>query len=479
MGKRALSQKMEQPLMCIYSLTSPVEKLNDDCLLLIFREVRPQITTTISFAPREIHDRNLALLRLRGVQRSWRGLIESRPELWNTIFFSTFRAQSIDSASIYLQLSKRAPLYVFISGGFSDILPDKRRITVEFVKSLSRAAARVMCLNLSKPDSKMVEIWSTPAPRIREVSISGVMDANTSFRAEMPSLRSMVAPLSILSAVPVRNMLRELTSLTIYQNTGRYNLQQLAGFLRRAPRLRVLKLQNMIAQDGEALAAIGDVPLPLLERLELLACNRKIAELLEIPPQTSISVFFPDFLNDCLLPGFVERTATTFLPSSFLKSTTLSLTVAIRGDGRTNVEVSSREIAHDRHCHLRVQLGQGSHLAVRYAGCLLACGVVRHLSSVANLNIHVSVPKLPMRLTPWLTGFPELQTLRVTGKHMSQVLRDLMHVDAHALPSLQNMVLEQNLSRSVAQALQRWLASRKQAGVPVERIFIPIDVDAA
>lgn len=379
---------------------------------------------------------------------------------------------------MYLKRSRRAPLYIYISGGLSDVPLDERKVVVDFLKHLSGAAARVVCLNLFKPDSDMVKVWSTPAPRIQEVAISGVTDANTTLRTEMPNLRSMITPLFIISVVPPSNTLQELTRLTICQSTGHYNLQQLLVFLRRAPRLRILKLKGMIIQDDETLAVATNISLPFLERLELLACNRKVVELLEIPPQTSISILFPDFLNDCLLPGFVERTAIAFIPSSFLKSTTLSLDVVIRGDGQTSVEVDSQETADGRQCHLRVQLGRGSSLAIRYGACLLAGGVIQHLQSVVNLNVHVSVARLPVRLTPWLAGFPELQILKITGKYMSQVIRDLPHVDVHALPGLQSIVLEQNLSRPAVRALQRWLASREQAGIPVERVLIPIDVDA-
>ena len=382
---------------------------------------------------------------------------------------------SIGSALAYLQRSKQAQLYIYTSGGLSDVLQNESEVAMEFAKHLGEAANRAVCLNLINPDSTMMEIWSTPAPCVREVVISGVADSSIEFRGDMPNLRLMVSPPSILPTTP-KNTLQDLTSLTIESN-GQYSAPGLTGVLACTPQLRTLKLKNMINRKSWSPRGPGITSLPLLEHLEFFACSREIAETLEIPPKASISVFFPDFLNDCLLPGFIERTANTFLPRSFLASTTLSLNV-IRGNGQSSVEANSNWTPGGPQCNIRVQLDRYSHLAIRYAACLLACEVVRHLQSVVNLTIHISVPQLPVRLTQWLTEFPKLENLEIKGKHMSQVLRDLLYIDINLLPSLQSMALEQGISVPASRALLGWLASREIAGVPVECVFIPIDVDA-
>jgi len=467
---------MVAPLIFILSRPSCVEKLNHDCLLLVFQEVRPQITTTVSVPPQEVHGRNLALLRLRGVRRDWKHLIDSRPDLWNTIFVSMRHPRSIDSALTYLQRSKQAHLYIYTSGGLSDVPQNETEVATEFAKRLRAATDRAVCLNLISPDSIMMEIWSTPAPNIREVVISGVAGSSVGFRGNMPNLRLMVSPPSVLPTAPPENMLRNLRSLTI-QSNGQYSAPRLTGILACTPHLRILNLKNMINQKSWSPRGPGITSLPLLEHLELSACSREIAEILKIPPRASVSVLFPDFLNDCLLPGFVERTANTFLPRSFFRYTALSLNV-IRGDGQPSVEVNSHWTSGGPQCNIRIQLTRGSHLAIRYAVCLLACEVVRHLQSVVSLTIHISVPQLPVRFTQWLAGFPKLETLEIKGKHMSQVLRDLLYIDVNLLPSLQSMTLEQGISVPASRALQGWLVSRERAGVPVECVFIPIDVDA-
>jgi len=368
---------------------------------------------------------------------------------------------------------------MYISGGLSDTPPDKRGIVTEFMKSLELAATRVVCLNLVKPDSKLMGVWSIPTTCVQEVVIAGVVDKNACFRGDMSNLQRMIAPLSLLSLFPPHGALQNLTRLTIYQNDGRYSSRRLTGVLACSPQLRTLRLKNLTIQEHPASEVTHTVSLPLLNRLELLGCNRKVAELLELPQKTSIAVFFPDFLNDCLVPGSVERLAIAFLPPSFLKSTTLSLNIAPRGGKWTGVDLGIQWNADGPHCNASVQLGQNSHSVIRNAACVLACEIVRQLQSVVDLKIRISVPSLPVRLTRYLAELQKLRTLEVTGEYMSQVVAHLACVDPNLLPGLRSVCLGQDLSRPASQALGSWLASRERAGVPVERVVIPIDVDAA
>ena len=467
---------LQQALTPAGSHFSPLEKLNDDCLLLIFQEVRPQITFIANTSPREVRSCNIALLELRRVCKSWKELVESRPELWSTIFVFTRSLRSINSALVYLHRSRQTPLYLYVFGGLSDTPSDETGIAKNFKRGLQVAATRVIHLKLFDPDSELMGIW-TAAPRLQELIIFGVVDTTTCFRGDTSNLELMVAPLSTFSTLRSNSTLQKLTNLTIYQSNGRYTARHLAGILGCTPQLRILKLKNMAIESTPS-ETTHTVSLPLLERLELFGCDRKVAELTELPLQSSISVSFPEFLNDCLVPGFVERVGVTYLPLSFLKSTTLSINVFAGENGRTNVKLNGHWAADGFHSNIHIQLGRGSQLTTRFASCLLACGIVRNLRSVVNLNIHVSIARLPMRLTQWLAGPPNLQNLKITGKYMSQVVRDLLHLDSGSLQSLQSIILERNISTPVVEALEGWLASREQMGVPVQRVFIPTNVDA-
>ena len=366
---------------------------------------------------------------------------------------------------------------MYISGGLSDTPSDERGIVTDFTKSLELAATRVVCLNLVKPDSKLMGVFSIPTTRVQEVIIAGVVDANVCFRGGMSNLQLMVTPLSVLSVLPPHGALQRLTRLTIYQNNGCYSAQRLTRVLGCTPQLRTLRLKNLIIEEHPTSEVTHTVSLPFLNHLELWGCNRKVAELLELPQKTSILVFFPDFLNDCLAPGFVENLAIAFLPPSFLKSTTLSLNIAPGGGKWTGVDLGVRWNTDGPHCNVRVQLGQNSHSTIHNAACVLACEIFRQLQSVVNLNIHISVLRLPVRLTRYLAGLRNLQILSITGEYMSQVVADMARADPNLLPGLRSVCLGQDLSLPASQAFEGWLASRERAGMPVERVVIPIDVD--
>ena len=434
-------------------------------------------TTTIS--PLEARRRNIALLGLCRVCKRWKKLINSCPGLWNTIFLFTSSPRSRSSALVYLRRSKRTPLYFYISGGLSKVPPDRRGIAKGFKESLQMAATRAACLNLLNPDSALMEVWSA-ASHIREVMISGVVDTNVRFQGDTSSLQTIVTPLHLFSTPHPQNTLQQLTNLTLYQNSGRHRAQHLAEILGRTPQLRVLKIKNMVLEETSLSEVVRKVPVPVLERLELFACDRRITELLELPMQAPISVSFPaPSLEDCFAAGFVERSGARFLPVSFLRSATISLDVTARRlDGRTSVELKGRWATNGFHCNIFIRFSRDSSSGTRLAAFLLVLGIVRDLDSVVNLNIHMSAARLPIRLTEWLTGFSNLQDLRITGDYTSRVVEDVLRYDASLLPDLQSITLDQNISHPTLKGLEDWLAFREQAGFPVQRVFIPINVDA-
>ena len=135
---------LQQALTPAGSHFSPLEKLNDDCLLLIFQEVRPQITFIANTSPREVRSCNIALLELRRVCKGWKELVESRPELWSTIFVFTRSLRSINSALVYLHRSRQTPLYLYVFGGLSDTPSDETGIAKNFKRGLQVAATRVI-----------------------------------------------------------------------------------------------------------------------------------------------------------------------------------------------------------------------------------------------------------------------------------------------------------------------------------------------
>ena len=409
--------------------TAAIDKLSDDCLLEIFRVIRPVTPPFPSYG--EFYCRTLIVQRLMMVCKRWWDTLDSRPSFWNVIFLTIRHGYSIRQASRWLRRAGTAPLHIFIRGGLMEAPPTLGH--PDFVVLMRSLSPQICSLSLLEPDPEICRLFST----------SG-------------------APTTSPTGSPSPSALQSITSLSLDLGNGNHTSQQLVQLLNQTPRLLTLSIGNFL-EDGPTSYTAS---LPHLRQLTLSRSHRRVLNLLEFPPGAAIRVR----LNR--LPyqdqPARDRIIAEYLPLSFSTSTTVFFTVT-----EGNLLVPYLSIHHEdapagRQCYIHLAFGDDCSYANLSASFLLVTEAIKNLGCVDTIHLDIQFILLPESLVPWIAGFSNLQVLRLAGTYVSQVLTDPLFAEVGRFPRLQTIALERTCPKPVITQVVHWLAERERGGCPVK-----------
>ena len=438
-----------------------IDMLSRDCLTLIFKAVKSNFLYDTIPTPRQIHEQNTELVKLRRVRRGWRDLIDSEPYLWNTVAFIMGDRASMESVSMFLHYSRMAIVHLYGCGGSLGSDVSTRKLAHGLKKQLRAASGRIVSFHMANPDPAMLRLWPASAPNLKELNIDTEAHFPGEFCGEMPMLRSVITPVMNNHQFV---MIQNITNLTLYPP---YTLEKLLAILKNTPMLRKLELRRifLVARDG-----FPRVPLPNLEYLCLTSSLHRIIDLLDFPPQTRISVSIPEYLAERIPWDDMPLVSSVFVPPTFARSSILMITT-YEARGPTEVRIESRENRGGRMCHIFVGFGKGSSAEHRYDACLFMMGMVHSMISVSDLWFDIQAWS-PVKFMPWLKRFSKLKELSLNGRHISPILSDLVSAEVDALSSLERVIMDK-ASVPIYQEFQDWVASREQAGYKITCDPIP------
>jgi len=450
-----------------YDLRSPpfIDLLNSDCLMLIFQAVKSNFPDADPPTPRKIHDRNCELVRLRQVRRGWRNLIDSESCLWNSVAFVMGDRASMESVSMFLRYSRTTTIHLYGHGGSSRLSVCTRKLARRLKGQLLAASGRIVSFHIIKPNPRILRIWPSSAPNLKELIINTKTSFPLVFSDEMPLLRSLVTPVINHNRFLVA---QHLTSLTLYPP---YTLETLLATLENTPMLRRLELRGIFELSH------GDLPrvlLPHLEDLSLSDCYHPVIGFIDFPAHARITVSVPDHLESGVSWGDIDIISSFYLPPTFLRSSTLTIiTKEVRHP--TEVRIVGQATGDEHQCHVYIDLEKGSNYDHRYGVCVYAMGMVRNMASVSSLRFNAEV-SFPARCTTLFKLFRHLKAITLSGPFMCPILLDLVSADVDTVPLLESLVLDQKFM-PLYRKFRDWLASREQAGRKVVEHLVPIEVD--
>ena len=415
--------------------TAAIDKLSDDCLLEIFRAIRPIAPSRPSYG--EFYSRTLIIERLMLVCKRWRDTLDSRPSFWNVIFLAIGRERSIRRASRWLWRSRTAPLHIYIFRGLTDTPPDLGRSDVAaLVRGFQQALPRIRSLGLSESDLGVCHLFSP-----------GGLSITTPVRPPFPIT------------------LQSLTSLSLHLKKENCAQQQLLQFLDQTPHLQTLSIGNFLGVGHTS----SVVSLPHLRELTLLRSHKTVLDFLNFPHQTVVQVRlplyeFPRYRNQSARDKIIAE----YLPLSFPQSTTVFFIVAESAFLAPYLTISHEDTPTGRQCYIHLILDQDCFYADLKASFQLATEAIKNLGSVDTVHLDIQFTLLPESLVPWVDGFSNLRVLGLAGTYMYQVLADPLFAEVDRFPRLQTIALWQALPGPTVTQLEHWLAAREQGPRPVK-----------
>ena len=413
--------------------TAPIDKLHDDCLLEIFRIIRPVTPPNPSYSG-EVYSQTLTIEGLRAVCKRWNFVIDSRPSFWNVIFLGIRHGRTIERALRFIRRSGAAPLHIYIRGGLTDApIGAGLQQFVDLVRNLQQAFPRISSLQLSEPDPEICRLfWGATSP------------VATSTESPFPITMENLAHLSL--RIPGQN----------------YTHQQLIELLRQAPRLQSLYLAELLKEDNRVYSTVS---LPRLQLLRLVNSHVRILDSLEVPPRTTVEVHFPHRFprqNQSARDGIIKE----FLPLSFSQSKAIFLTTVEGESPRPVLSMRHEDTPAGRQCCIHLVLGNHPYADIN-PPFRLATDAVKSSKYVDTIHLDIRFILLPGSLVRWLAGFSNLRTLTLSGAQISHVLVDLLFAEGNCLPQLQVISLKSTCSIPVAALLERWLTARARGKRPV------------
>jgi len=414
--------------------TAPIDKLHDDCLLEIFRILRP-VTPPNPLYSGEVYSQALMIESLRAVCKRWNFVIDSRPSFWNVIFLGINHGYSIERSLRFMRRSGTAPLHIYLRGGLTDapIGPGLQQFA-NLMRNLQQAFPRISSLQLSEPDLEICRLfWGA---------------AN---------------PVATSTGSPFHIAMESLTHLSLHIPGQNYTHQQLIELLRQAPRLRSLYLAEILKEDNRTYSTVS---LPHLQLLRLVKSRIRILGSLEVPPRATVEVHFPHQFprrDQSARDEIIEE----FLPPSFSQSKAVFLAVVEGESPLPMLSMRHEDTPAGRHCYIRLVLRDHPYADIN-SPFRLATDAVKDSKHVETIHLDIRFILLPGSLVRWLAGFPNLRTLTLSGAHISHILIDLLFAEGNCLPQLEVISLKGACSIQVASLLERCLAARARGKHPVK-----------
>ena len=212
----------------------------------------------------EDYEKDMNLIRLTHVCRSWREIFVSRPSLWTDLDF-----WNTDKTRVYIERSKCVPLEIYLEppyleGAFLLAIPHIHRLKALWVSGGSTDVLPVL-----------VEHFSCPLPLLDELEIDfsdgGYFPTlpHQLFNGNISSLRKLTL-MGVITPLPWR----DLSSLTTFKfrdvPEGGILLTQLLDFFESAPHLCYIRLYDSLPSSSNA-PTERVVPLPHLKDLNIKA----------------------------------------------------------------------------------------------------------------------------------------------------------------------------------------------------------------
>ena len=298
------------------------------------------------------HRKNLNILAMMDVSRSWRDDIVGFDDVFRDIAFDTSDDRTIVAATRILQIieARTTELRVFIRSAFHDLIGHtKLQVnTKELLRRLGLQSSRFVYFELQSRSSHLSPYFNLPAPKLHFLRHDCVMPP-VLFSSSFPNLRTLHTHMSQVAGIPSHAVfnLVELRLINHFR-ARRFSVELVLNLLRDTRQLEVLELSGFSQFDcvfttiePVELASLKSVQftdshLPeLLPRLRFPKLHkfsfRGIDSTLDknSSPSTVRNTDFFSLLQACPLPILDQRVLTNIIISTDEKDSKIEFTLQL------------------------------------------------------------------------------------------------------------------------------------------------------
>ena len=296
------------------------------------------------------HGRNLNILAMMDVSKSWRDNIMKFDDLFRNIAFDTSDGCTVATASRILQTIETRPikLEVVIRSTFRDLIGDTKLQVMarEFVRRLGLQSGRFVYFELRSKTSHLDLYFNLPAPKLRflllNCAISPVL-----FSSSFPKLRALRANVNKVFKQP-SSTLFNLSDLRLVNphRAQKLSMESVLALFRATCQLEVLKLSGFV-RFGCIPTTAEPTELSNLKYIQLMDCHPqellpwlRFPQLCEFnfcgfdftpdentPPSMIGNTDFFSSLQACPLPILDQRPLTHIFVSTDEKSDKIQFTL--------------------------------------------------------------------------------------------------------------------------------------------------------
>ena len=264
------------------------------------------------------HQKNLNILAMMGVSRSWRDDIVGFNDLFGDIAFDTSNSRMIATATRILQITKAktTELQVFIRSTSHDLVDNtKLQVTAEeLLCHLGLQSSRFVYFELQSQSSHLSSYFNLPAPKLRFLR-HGCNMTPVLFSSLFPNLRTLDTYVNeVFRTLP--SALFNLVELRLINShrTRRFSMESVLTSLRDAHRLEVLQLSGF-ARFSCVSTAVESVELANLKSAQFTDCHLpELLPRLHFPQLCEFSFHGFDLAPDENTPPFMVTNTDFFSP---------------------------------------------------------------------------------------------------------------------------------------------------------------------